>query len=123
MPTISDIVFSGYDFFLSFSEYVSGGPVFDSLDLKVVIQSKQIRQREKDTNNDSVITKAACPRRRRKAEKRVKERNVGEVVELVEKWRTRNAQKPQEFPIKMISLDDAAKKLGVSRKTLDDYYL
>ena len=54
---------------------------------------------------------------------RSKERTVAEVISLVKKWRELhlNCAKPNN-PKKKVNLQEAAKMLDVSKKSLDDYY-
>lgn len=54
---------------------------------------------------------------------RSRERTVGEAIDLVKKWRNLhlNCTKPNNNK-KKINLQEAAKMLGVSKKSLDDYY-
>lgn len=54
---------------------------------------------------------------------RSRERSVGEAIDLVKKWRNLhlNCTKPNNNK-KKINLQEAAKMLGVSKKSLDDYY-
>ncbi len=52
-----------------------------------------------------------------KQEKRVKERQIKEVMELVERWRGYHDGKEK------LNLDVAANKVKIARKTLDDYHL
>ena len=51
-----------------------------------------------------------------KGSRRTKERKIGEVIQKVQKWRQLYQQDCQ-------SLEDAAKKVGISKKSLDDYFL
>jgi hypothetical protein len=61
----------------------------------------------------------------KKRRTRHKERKIGEVLELVLKWRKLYAgvRDPVTGLIIKLSLDEAAKKLGVAKKSLDDYLL
>lgn len=54
---------------------------------------------------------------------RSRERTVGEAISLVKKWRSLhlNCTKPNNNT-KKVNLQEAAKMLGVSKKSLDDYY-
>lgn len=61
--------------------------------------------------------------------KRTKERTIQEIIEKVSTWRKlyngviiKNA-KTGEFELQRWSLEDAAKKVKVSKKSLDDYLL
>lgn len=49
--------------------------------------------------------------------RRVAERTVREVLEKVSEWREISQKNPK------ITLDEAAKMVGVAKKTLDDYYM
>lgn len=57
-------------------------------------------------------------------EKRVKERAIGYVLEKVKEWRNlfKNGIADQRGNVKKVNLDVAASMVGLSRKTLDDYY-
>ncbi len=56
--------------------------------------------------------------------KRIKERYIGDAIDLVTRWRlnyeTRFRQ--ENGKIVKLSLDQAAEVVGVPRKTLEDYY-
>ena len=51
-----------------------------------------------------------------KGSRRTKERKIGEVIQKVQKWRQLYYQNCE-------SLEEAAKKVGISKKSLDDYFL
>ena len=55
----------------------------------------------------------------KKTSRRGNERRIGEVILLVSKWK--DLQKKGDMQNEHISLDRAAKEVGVSKKTLDDY--
>jgi len=57
--------------------------------------------------------------------KRHKERKIGEVLDLVLKWRKlySGVRDPKTGQVFKLSLDDAAKRVGVAKKSLDDYLL
>jgi len=57
--------------------------------------------------------------------KRHKERKIGEVLDLVLKWRKLYAgtKNPRTGQIEKLSLEEAAKRVGVAKKSLDDYLL
>ena len=57
--------------------------------------------------------------------KRIKERKVGQVMELVALWRKyyQGFTDPETGTLVKMSLQDAAAKVGVSKKSLDDYLL
>jgi hypothetical protein len=57
--------------------------------------------------------------------KRHKERKIGEVLDLVLKWRKlySGIRDPRTGQIVKLSLDEAAKRVGVAKKSLDDYLL
>lgn len=54
---------------------------------------------------------------------RSRERTVAEAIELVKRWRSLhlNCSKPNNAR-KKVNLQEAARMLGVSKKSLDDYY-
>jgi len=51
-----------------------------------------------------------------KGSRRTKERKIGEVIQKVQRWRDLYYHNCQ-------SLEEAAKKVGISKKSLDDYFL
>ena len=51
-----------------------------------------------------------------KGSRREKERKIGEVVIKVSQWRTL-------YNDKKVTLEQAAEKVGISKKSLDDYFL
>ena len=51
-----------------------------------------------------------------KGSRRTKERKIGEVIQKVQKWRNLYYTTGE-------SLEEAAKKVGISKKSLDDYFL
>ena len=56
--------------------------------------------------------------------KRNKERKIGEVVEKVSEWRRLYTGRiDKDGKVQKLSLDDAAKEIGIAKKTLDDYLL
>ena len=48
--------------------------------------------------------------------RRTKERKIGEVIKKVQRWR-------ELYYNNCDSLEEAAKKVGISKKSLDDYFL
>ena len=56
--------------------------------------------------------------------KRSKERKIGDVVEKVSEWRRLyTGRVGVEGKVDKLSLEDAAKEIGIAKKTLDDYLL
>ena len=49
-----------------------------------------------------------------------KERSIQEVIEVVKKWRDLHSNK--KGLKKRLNLQEAAKMVGISKKSLDDYY-
>lgn len=60
-----------------------------------------------------------------KGSRRTKERKIGEVILAVKKWRELYTigDKLPDNQYKPLSLEDAATKVGISKKSLDDYFL
>lgn len=60
-----------------------------------------------------------------KGSRRTKERKIGEVILAVKKWRELYTvgEKQQDATFKQLSLEEAATKVGISKKSLDDYFL
>ena len=57
-----------------------------------------------------------------KDHKRTKERTIGYIIEKVSQWRKLyNGFMDENHQLKRMSLEDAAEKVGVSKKSLDDY--
>lgn len=54
-------------------------------------------------------------------EGRSKERNIGEVIEVVKIWRDLHLNKHKMLR-RRLNLQDAAREIGISKKSLDDYY-
>ena len=54
---------------------------------------------------------------------RSKERTIGEAIALVKRWRELHltAAKPGNVA-KRMNLQEAAREIGISKKSLDDYY-
>ena len=64
------------------------------------------------------------PEEPRKDSRRTKERKICDIVESVTLWRKLyNGISDNKGHLLRYSLDDAAKKVGVSKKSLDDYLL
>mmetsp|Transcript_30947 Transcript_30947/g.28137 ORF Transcript_30947/g.28137 Transcript_30947/m.28137 type:complete len:116 (+) Transcript_30947:707-1054(+) len=78
---------------------------------------------EDKEDSDDEDANFGCPAKNKRT--RNKERKISEVLELVLKWRKFYAgvRDPLTGDIIKLSLDDAAKKLGVAKKSLDDYLL
>mmetsp|Transcript_30552 Transcript_30552/g.27764 ORF Transcript_30552/g.27764 Transcript_30552/m.27764 type:complete len:120 (+) Transcript_30552:381-740(+) len=57
--------------------------------------------------------------------RRNQERKVGEVLDLIQKWRSYydGTQSPSSQKVGKFSLTDAATKVGVPKKSLDDYLM
>ncbi len=59
-----------------------------------------------------------------KGSRRTKERKIGEVILAVKKWRELYTIGERDGEVvKQLSLEDAALKVGISKKSLDDYFL
>lgn len=57
-----------------------------------------------------------------KENKRTKERTIGYIIEKVSQWRKLyNGYMDENHQLRRMSLEDAADKVGVSKKSLDDY--
>ncbi|CDW90039.1 p21-activated protein kinase-interacting protein 1-like [Stylonychia lemnae] len=87
----------------------------DSIQLK-------FRERAKGEHSDALINGQADMS---KGSRRTKERKIGEVILAVKKWRelyTVGERQPDQS-FKQQSLEDAALKVGISKKSLDDYFL
>lgn len=86
-----------------------------------IIQIK-LRERAKGEHSDALINGQA---ELSKGSRRTKERKIGEVILAVKKWRELYTvgEKQPEGGFKTLSLEDAALKVGISKKSLDDYFL
>lgn len=57
------------------------------------------------------------------SDNRSKERTIAEAIALVKHWRNLHLTAPKPTnPKKKMNLQEAAKEVGVSKKSLDDYY-
>ena len=57
-----------------------------------------------------------------KENKRTKERTIGYIIEKVSQWRKLyNGYMDENHQLRRMSLEEAAEKVGVSKKSLDDY--
>ena len=72
---------------------------------------------EEESVNDSISHSSKSSHK----EGRHRERTIGEVIELVKRWRNLHlhGHGPQR---RRVNLQEAAKLVGVSKKSLDDYY-
>ena len=82
----------------------------------------KLRERAKGEHSDALINGQA---ELSKGSRRTKERKIGEVILAVKKWRELYTvgEKQPEGGFKTLSLEDAAVKVGISKKSLDDYFL
>ncbi len=53
---------------------------------------------------------------------RSKERSIAEVIALVKHWRTLHQSESKNGKGKKMNLQEAAREVGISKKSLDDYY-
>jgi hypothetical protein len=60
-----------------------------------------------------------------KGSRRTKERKIGEVILAVKRWRElyTMGEKQPDNQFHTLSLEEAATKVGISKKSLDDYFL
>ena len=60
-----------------------------------------------------------------KGSRRTKERKIGEVILAVKKWRElyQIGERDENGKEKPLSLEEAAVKVNISKKSLDDYFL
>ncbi len=86
-----------------------------------IIQLK-FRERAKGEHSDALINGQA---EMSKGSRRTKERKIGEVILAVKKWRELYTvgEKQVDGAFKQQSLEEAALKVGISKKSLDDYFL
>ena len=55
-------------------------------------------------------------------QRRTKERNIGYIIEKVSQWRKLyNGYRDENHQLRRMSLEEAAERVGVSKKSLDDY--
>jgi len=96
-------------------------PVGEKAQLKFenVKQESQIVQEQ---NSDDGAGGGSGPQQR---QKRTKERKIGEILEKVLQWRRlyNGTPDPKTGQMVKMSLEDAAQKVGISKKSLDDYLL
>ena len=82
----------------------------------------KFRERAKGEHSDALINGQA---EMSKGSRRTKERKIGEVILAVKKWRELYTvgEKQLDGQFKQQSLEEAALKVGISKKSLDDYFL
>ena len=87
----------------------------------------KFRERAKGEYSDALINGQA---ETSKGSRRTKERKIGEVILAVRRWRELyTVGEKQAEPVNpanpylALSLEEAAKKVGISKKSLDDYFL
>ena len=82
----------------------------------------KFRDRAKGEHSDALINGQA---EMSKGSRRTKERKIGEVILAVKKWRELYTvgEKQTDQSFKQLSLEEAAIKVGISKKSLDDYFL
>jgi hypothetical protein len=83
----------------------------------------KLRERAKGEYSDALINGQA---ETSKGSRRTKERKIGEVILAVKRWRelyTMGEKMPDSDKFHTLSLEDAATKVGISKKSLDDYFL
>ena len=74
----------------------------------------KVRDRAKNDSIKSLVT--GLDQSVSKGSRRTKERKIGEVIHKVQKWRNLYYMTGE-------SLEEAAKQVGISKKSLDDYFL
>ena len=82
----------------------------------------KFRERAKGEHSDALINGQA---EMSKGSRRTKERKIGEVILAVKKWRELYTigERMSDTGFRPLSLEDAAKKVNISKKSLDDYFL
>ena len=83
----------------------------------------KFRERAKGEYSDALINGQA---EMSKGSRRTKERKIGEVILAVKRWRELyniGEKNPDGATFRPMSLDDAAQKVKISKKSLDDYFL
>ena len=83
----------------------------------------KFRERAKGEYSDALINGQA---EMSKGSRRTKERKIGEVILAVKRWRelyTMGEKQAEGNHFQTLSLEDAATKVGISKKSLDDYFL
>ncbi len=83
----------------------------------------KFRERAKGEYSDALINGQA---ELSKGSRRTKERKIGEVILAVKRWRElyTTGEKPEGAKdFITLSLEEAAKRVGISKKSLDDYFL
>ena len=82
----------------------------------------RFREKAKGEHSDALMTGQA---EMSKGSRRTKERKIGEVILAVKKWRElyQIGEKGPDGSDKPLSLEEAATKVNISKKSLDDYFL
>jgi hypothetical protein len=80
-----------------------------------------VRFRRRELEGSESDSGAESGREGREKKDRSRERSIGEAIELVKRWRMVHLDSSKSGLRKM-SLAEAARAIGISKKTLDDYY-
>ena len=70
---------------------------------------------------DELIEETGCSGNVSKT-KKVKERTIQEAINAVRQWRAYYDTPDNNTGRRLYTLDEAARKVGMAKKTLDDYY-
>lgn len=105
--------------------YLANDPVSESIiipgtDIGNQLRLK-IRPKAKSIYGDFLLTSTSASIS--KGSRRTKERKIGDVIKKVSQWRQLYNGTEVEGELIKKSLEDAAKEVGISKKSLDDYLL
>lgn len=104
-------------------------PIFEIVDNKVISPQLKIKcrtniQSQMGLPSDKAKRQAEKKRKNYREPRRPKERKIGYIIEKVSKWRKLyNGVKNDENNLIKMSLEEAAGKVGICKKSLDDYLL
>ena len=116
---------SYYDTSFACWVYVGNYPLPEgsSLDPDVLPEKIELKSRLKATLSfgDSILGNLSATVT--KGSRRTKERKIGDVIKKVTEWRRLYNGVEVDGRLEKYSLEDAAKRVGISKKSLDDYLL
>jgi hypothetical protein len=101
----------------------TGNPLDGSIPIDDVGERLKLRWRPLPASSEPRAESAKEPPKKSHT-KRSKERKIGEVVEKVSEWRRLyTGRVTGDGKVDKLSLEEAAKEIGIAKKTLDDYLL
>lgn len=86
-----------------------------------IVMIRYSKRYDLQSDSDSVDSSMEQDSQVERKEGRSKERTIADVIEMVKKWRNLHLHGHKSMR-RRLNLQDAAKLVGISKKSLDDYY-